>query len=133
MRPVSIDEHDGIVYVVNAGSDSIAGFRLTSRGRLRFIPGTLSSLSATGTAPAQVEFSPDGRFLFVTEKATNVISRYELDAFGRVLSTQHLPSVGQTPFGFAFGNRSQMIVSEATGGMPDASTVTSYRLRPRGA
>ena len=38
------------------------------------------------------------------------------------------PSSGQTPFGFAFGKRDQLFVSEAFGGAPDASAVSSYRV-----
>jgi 6-phosphogluconolactonase (cycloisomerase 2 family) len=33
-----------------------------------------------------------------------------------------------TPFGFAFNARNRLIVSEAAGGVPNASTVSSYRL-----
>ncbi|MGH8429711.1 MAG: beta-propeller fold lactonase family protein, partial [Solimonas sp.] len=37
-----------------------------------------------------------------------------------------------TPFGFAFGKRRQLIVSEAAGGAPNASSLTSWRLNRRG-
>ncbi len=132
LQPVSVDEHDGLVYVVHAGSDSISGFRMTGDGILRSIPGSRQTLSTQGTAPAQVEFSQDGRNLYVTEKATNVITRYVLDAEGRPRAVDHFPSEGQTPFGFAMGKRDQMIVSEAFGGTANASTVTSYRIGARG-
>lgn len=35
-------------------------------------------------------------------------------------------SSGQTPFGFAFEQRNNLIVSEAFGGAPNASAVSSY-------
>jgi len=37
-----------------------------------------------------------------------------------------------TPFGFGFGKRSQLFVSEAFGGAPDASAVSSYIVSPEG-
>ncbi len=131
-RPVSVDERGGILYVVNAGSDSIAGFRMTGDSVLRLIPGSRQPLSSQGTAPAQVEFSQDGRYLYVTEKATNIITRFVLDAQGRPRQVDHFPSAGLTPFGFAMGKRNQMVVSEAAAGMPGLGTVTSYRIQPRG-
>lgn len=126
--PVSIAQHDNLVYVVNAGSDDIAGFRLSPQGTLDYIVGSQRKLSAKGSSPAQIGFSPDGDFLYVTEKATNSISRFQITASGKVREVEVLPSAGQTPFGFAFGFRKQLFVSEAVGGAADNSTVTSYNM-----
>jgi hypothetical protein len=41
-------------------------------------------------------------------------------------------SNGATPFGFSFGLRDQVFVSEAFGGAPDASAVSSYVANPDG-
>jgi 6-phosphogluconolactonase len=41
-------------------------------------------------------------------------------------------SNGTTPFGFAFGKRGHLLVSEAFGGAPDASAVSSYDLEEDG-
>ena len=68
-QPVSVAVHDDIVYVLNAGSDNISGFRLR-HGRLAPIAGSTRPLSGSGTAPAQIAFSPSGDTLLVTEKAT---------------------------------------------------------------
>jgi 6-phosphogluconolactonase (cycloisomerase 2 family) len=43
------------------------------------------------------------------------------------------PSAGQEPFGFAFDPRGHLIVSEAFGGAPNASAVSSYDVAPDGA
>jgi 6-phosphogluconolactonase (cycloisomerase 2 family) len=67
-QPISVTEHHGVVYVVNAGSDSIAGFRLGSDGRLQPISGSVQPLGGSGVAPAQISFTPDGSFLLVTER-----------------------------------------------------------------
>ena len=39
-----------------------------------------------------------------------------------------LPSAGVTPFGFGFDNKDHLIVSEAFGGAPDGSAVSSYAI-----
>jgi 6-phosphogluconolactonase len=125
-QPISVTEHRGLVYVLNALSDSITGFRLRRDGRLIPIDGSTRSLSSTGTDPAQIEFTPDGAVLVVTEKATNSIVTFTVDHRGLPGMARVLPSNGATPFGFAFGKRDQLFVSEAFGGAPDASATSSY-------
>jgi 6-phosphogluconolactonase len=125
-QPISIATHRNLVYVLNAFSDSIAGFRLTKHGRLNPIPGSMRSLSATGVGPAQISFTPDGDALVVTEKNTNKIVTFAVDSDGIAGAIQVHESAGMTPFGFAFGKRDQLFVSEAFGGAPDASAVSSY-------
>lgn len=127
-RPVSVTEHDGLVYVLNAGSDAIAGFWLSRDGDLSPIAGSTRPLSGTGTDPAQISFDPRGRALVVTEKATNQIVTFEVDRDGSAGDANPQPSNGATPFGFAFGKRRQLFVSEAFGGAPDASALSSYRI-----
>jgi 6-phosphogluconolactonase (cycloisomerase 2 family) len=127
-RPVSVAEHRGLVYVLNHGSDSITGFRLLRNGRLRPISNSTKPLSSTGVDPAQISFTPDGDILVVTEKATNSIVTFELDRDGRPGDARVNESSGVTPFGFAAGKRGQLFVSEAFGGAPDASALSSYEV-----
>jgi 6-phosphogluconolactonase (cycloisomerase 2 family) len=127
-QPISIATHRNLVYVLNALSDSIAGFRLTKHGRLDPIPGSIRSLSTSGAGPAQISFTPDGEVLVVTEKNTNKIVTFTVDAEGLAGPIHVHASSGITPFGFAFGKRDQLFVSEAFGGAPDVSAVSSYRV-----
>lgn len=133
VRPVSVTLRDGIAYVLNAGgTNNIAGFSFDKQGNLASIPGSTRLLSAASTAPAQVEFSPSGRVLVVTEKATNKISTY-LVGLGAVVSEAIVNnSAGATPFGFAFSQHGTLIVSEAFGGAPGASAVSSYTVGNNG-
>lgn len=128
LHPISVTESDGVVYVLNdGGAGNVAGFR-NVRGVLRAIPGSVRGLSATGgTGPAQVGFSEEGDALVVTEKATNKITSYAVAGDGSIGAPIVTPSPGQTPFGFAFNRRNRLIVSEAWGGAPGASTLSSYR------
>jgi 6-phosphogluconolactonase len=127
-RPISVTEHRGIVYVLNAGSDSISGFVLGRNGRLTPLPDSTRSLSGAGTDPAQISFSPDGDVLVVTEKATNKIVTFAVDRHGLAGDANIQDSNGETPFGFAFGRRDRLFVSEAFGGAADASATSSYEV-----
>ena len=137
VRPVSIAIHDQLVYVVHAGGsvgdlDTIFGFRLAVDGTMQPVPGSGRSLGGPSTAPAQVGFSPDGRFLIVTEKATSFIDVFPVRKNGTTGPLVSNPSVGQTPFAFGFGKRNQLFVSEVFGGAQDAGAVSSYRLGSNG-
>jgi len=126
VTPISVAIHGNLVYVVNAGSDSISGFKIRRNGRLSPLVGSDHLLSGTG--PAQIGFSPHGRFLLVTEKATNIIEVFRLNRHGYVVDAVQNASVGETPFAFAFGKRGQLFVSEVFGGAEDAGAVSSYQL-----
>ena len=127
LSPISVTEHDGVVYVLNAGgTGNVAGFR-NADGSLRPLSDSVRPLSAAGgTGAAQVGFSPDGDVLVVTEKATNKLTSYRVRHDGRVGAPVVTPSVGVTPFGFAFDRRGSLLVSEAFGGAANASAVSSY-------
>ncbi|HEV8362106.1 MAG TPA: beta-propeller fold lactonase family protein [Gemmatimonadaceae bacterium] len=131
--PVSVSSWGGLVYVLNAGSDNVTGFRLNSVGDLSAIPGSTRSLSGTGTGAAQVGFHPRGRQVVVTEKATNSIDVFAVNANGTLTGPAVQPSNGATPFGFEFSQRGYLLVSEAFGGAPNASATSSYGLSDAGA
>lgn len=125
--PISVTISGRLVYVLNAGGNgNIAGFQLASDGQLALIPGSTRPLSTTASGPAQIAFAPGGKALVVTEKATNVISAYLLNADGTTSGPVVTPSSGTTPFGFGFTNHGALIVSEAFGGAADGSAVSSY-------
>jgi 6-phosphogluconolactonase len=132
-RPISLTVHRDLLYVLNAGSDQISGFRIRGGGDLEPLPGSTRNLSGAGSDPAQVEFSPDGGLLVVTEKATNRIDTFRVGGDGRPGEVNSQPSAGETPFGFAFDRRGNLIVSEAFGGAPNASALSSYDVTSDGA
>jgi 6-phosphogluconolactonase len=132
--PISVTVHRNLVYVLNAGEpNNISGLRLGHDGKLRPLSGSTQPLSGDAVGPAQIGFSPDGRVLVVTEKGTNLITTYRVGFAGRASEPTSTPAAGETPFGFAFSRRGLLIVSEAFGGAPDASTVSSYRVGWRGS
>src|SRR3989475_5226742 len=114
--PISLTVHGNVLYVLNSGGDgSISGFTVGTTGGLTPIPGSIQPFSGTNVGPAQVSFSPDGRRLVVTEKNTNLLDVYAVDANGAASGRASVASGGGTPFGFAFGHRNDVFVSEATG------------------
>ena len=133
-RPISITQHNHIVYVLNAGGKgNIAGFRLLGNGNLTPIPFSKKPLSSTTADPAQISFVNDGKAIVVTEKGTNKIISYTISPFGFPGAFHSLTSANATPFGFAVKGNGNIIVSEAAGGAAGASTLSSYRVHNNGA
>jgi 6-phosphogluconolactonase len=125
--PVSVTAAHDLVYVVNAGSSNISGYRLGGGGQLSPIAGSIRPLSGAGVGPAQISFDPEGETLVVTEKATSLIDTYTVGAHGAAQGPATHPSSGSTPFGFAFGSHDALIVSEAA-----HSAASSYRVGEHG-
>ena len=72
-------------------------------------------------------FSPDGQWLVVTEKNTNRIDVYAVGPNGVASgpTPQAPPGAGIKPFGFAFGLRNELIISEAATGSASSYTLGS--------
>lgn len=134
--PISLTIHDHLLYVLNENPgqpDNITGFAIGADGQLSPLPGSTRELSGAGTDPAQVQFGPDGKVLVVTEKATNLIDTFTVDENGLPSERIEHPSARPTPFGFAFGKRNQVFISEANSGTPDVSYVVSYTVGKDGS
>jgi len=132
-RPISVTVVRDILYVLNAGgqagaTDRINGFHFTDDGHLTAIPGSNQPLSGPNVNPAQIGFTPNGKALVVTEKATNMLTIFVLDANDAAGPPMPNPSSGKTPFGFAVTKRARVIVSEAFQDATDASAVSSYQV-----
>ena len=135
--PASVAVDGRLVYVLNSGGTGIVqGFRLGHHGGLTPIPGSARSLGlANGdppnflTAPGQVGFTPDGRKLLVTTKASgSLIDVFRVGHDG-LLSPAPVenPSATPVPFAFTFGADGRLVSGEA-----GASSVTTYVIQPAG-
>lgn len=125
-KPVSLSVHNNMLYVLNNGSDNIHGFWIGEEGALTDIKGSTQSLSGTAVDAPQISFLPNGGWLVVTEKATNLIGTFRVMNDGAAGHGNFTPSVGQTPFGFEFSRGRFMIVSNAAAGAVGAGSATSY-------
>lgn len=131
MTPLSIDVYDHLLYVVNGGG-SICGFDISSSGDLTKIEGSEKPLSEMAAGPAQITFRSAGKMLVVTEKNTNSIVTFKLDDSGVPSNFEKQSAEAETPFGFAFSGRNTMVVTDAFGGRPSESKITSYTFDDNG-
>jgi 6-phosphogluconolactonase (cycloisomerase 2 family) len=130
-QPISLTTSGNLLYVLNAGGavdgvDSIAGFTIAANGRLNPIPNSTRALSADATGPAQIGFDRLGNVLVVTEKNTNLLTRFTVNRHGIPSARGSQASAGDTPFGFAFSPDGFLLVSEAFADTPNGSAVSSY-------
>jgi len=130
IRPTSVTENDGLVYVLNAPNggagpgNNVVGFR-NSKGALTPLADGTRAL-ADASLPAQVSFDRDGDVLVVSERAATQLVSYSVNRNG-TLSTGFAttPSPGAVPFGFGITRRNVVVVSEA--GTSSASSYTIGR------
>src|ERR1700722_13931294 len=116
-EPNSVAQFGSLVYVLNtAGSSSVVGFTFDN-GKLVRIPNSLRFLSANAVASGSVAFSPDGRFLIVTEKATNNLDVFSVLSDGTLSPITVTPSVGPGAFSASFTRNDVALVSETDPGV----------------
>jgi 6-phosphogluconolactonase len=133
IRPVSVDIHHDLVYVLNknnAAPATVSGFTLDRDG-LAPIAGSTRFLNAGATDAAQVRFSPDGHTLVVTGRSSNRIDTFPIDKDGLLGGISTFDTApGGTPFGFDFDRHGNVLVSLA--GVAGSSGAASYDLAKDG-
>lgn len=115
--PISVTINGVWVYALNAGSSTaapnISGFVLGAPSGLTAV----QPLNAAASSPEQIGFTPDGRDLVVTEKASNTIDVFPVNFAGlagpAVTTTL---AAGTGPYGFGFAPNGVAVVSEAAYG-----------------
>ena len=134
VKPISVTEHGGHVYVLNAGDETnaptVAGYSASATGLAsNSVSLALSTAVSSAAAAAQISFTPDGQHLVVTEKGTGQIDTYNVDGTG-VATGPHTQTAaggaGATPYGFAFSQNGTLLVTEAAG------SVSAYSISATG-
>jgi 6-phosphogluconolactonase len=106
---------------------------LDEDGHLVMIPNSIRYLSATNTGPSSLAFSPDGRFLLLTEKITNNIDVFSVRSDGTLSQPTITPDPIPGVFDVVFSpDGAALIVQTGGAGNPNASTVSSYLVQPGG-
>src|SRR5258708_11920392 len=131
-EPNSVAQFGSLVYVLNtAGSSGVVGFNF-NKGKLVRIQKALRFLSGNAVASGSVAFSPDGRFLIVTEKATNNLDVFSVLSDGTLSPITVTPSVGPGAFSASFTGNDEALVSETGPGAPNESAISSYAVNSDG-
>lgn len=132
-EPNAIAQHGGLVYVLNTGASSgVTGFLLNGN-QLRQIPNSTRFLSTNTSGAASIAFSPNGRFLAVTERLTNKIDLFLVQPNGTLSPVVENDSAGPGAFSVAFAPNGAAVVSETgPGGIPNGSAITSYAVQADG-
>lgn len=141
-EPTSLTTHRNLLYVLDSSvaGNGILGFKTRADGTLKPLPHSERLLSSPIAVPGQVKFSPDGRFLVVTHKTTNVLlpPKNAIDVFrvrsdgSASVTPKREASNGLRPFSLAFRNDKQLVVAESFNAADRASALSSYRLSSKG-
>lgn len=125
-RPISLAVHGNLLYALNTNDNTLSGYRVTGGARLIALPNAVRSLAAGADGASAVRFTADGTHLIVSERVSNRLEVFPVDADGRLGAPVVSASHGAAAFGFDVTSRDQPIVSETQG------TLTSYALAASG-
>ena len=133
-EPNAVAQHGGLVYVLNVGgSSNVVGFTVSANGQLSEISNSTRFLTTNNSEGASLAFSPNGQFLVVTERATNNIDVFQVQADGTLspiaVNTDSEPGT----FSATFAPSGALLISETgPAGGSDASTISSYAILANG-
>lgn len=141
--PVSLTIHNDLLYILNRSdmgnsatsvtSGNINGFRISKNGKLAKLENSQMFLSnSIRSEAAQIQFSPDGKMLVVTEKETSIIDIFIVGEDGRTDGRLNYESSGTTPFGFAFDYKGHLFVAESFENIPYQGAASLYELGSNG-
>ena len=133
-EPVAVAQYRDLIYLVNAGgTNNVVGFRLQWNQQLKRIPHANTLLSTGNTGPGSIAFSHNGKFLLVTEKATNKIDVFPVHGDGTLGSLVSTTAAGPGTFAVSFApNGAALVVETGPAGGTDASAISSYSLAENG-
>lgn len=141
-EPTSLTVHGNLVYVLDGSvaSNSIRGFTAGTDGSLTPINGSIQPLSSPIAVPGDIEFSPDGSLILVTEKTTALtldppiaLDAFKIDGNGVAGPAMRDASAGVRPFSLAFRTNDQVLVAESYDATPGRAAVSSYGVGPNGS
>jgi 6-phosphogluconolactonase (cycloisomerase 2 family) len=127
-EPNALAQHGNLVYVLNAGGSSgVAGFRISEEGKLTPIPNSVRFLTTNTSGAASLAFSPDGRFLAVTERLTNNIDVFSVQEDGRLSPIVINQDSSPGTFAVVFApHGAALVVETGPAGAHNGSTISSY-------
>jgi 6-phosphogluconolactonase len=133
-EPVAVAEHQSLVYVLNSGAaGNLVGFTLDFGGHLKQVKGSTTFMTAAASGGASLAFSPDGRFLVVTEKVPNNIDVFRVNPDGTLGPIVVNPDADPGVFSVSFTPNGTLIASETgTPSITNSATISSYNIPVNG-
>jgi 6-phosphogluconolactonase (cycloisomerase 2 family) len=133
-EPNAIAQHGDLVYVLNTGGSSgVAGFRVTESGKLIPIENSTRFLSTNTSGAASLSFTPDGRFLAVTERLTNDIDVFHVLEDGSLSQVVVNSDANPGTFAVAFApSGAALVVETGPAGAQNGSIISSYAINEDG-
>jgi 6-phosphogluconolactonase len=133
-EPNAVAQHGNLVYVLNVGgSSNVIGLALHAGGQLKPIPNSIRFLTTNNSEGASLAFSRDGRFLLVSERATNNIDVFSVRPDGTLASIVVNSDLAPGTFALTFAANGAALISETgPAGASNASTVSSYSVLANG-
>jgi 6-phosphogluconolactonase len=129
-RHLALHPNGRFLYLITETTDTIGGYAIDPA------TGTLTELQFVNALPsdfkeqpaaADLHVTPDGRFLYGSERKTSTLAGYRIDPDKGTLSPiGHFPTE-KTPRGFAIDPRSRFLLSVGL----DSNAMTVYRIDPQ--
>jgi 6-phosphogluconolactonase len=132
-EPLSVAQNGSLVYVLNgAAAGTVVAFRWDDK-QLRQIPNAIYYLSATSAGGSSITVSPDGKVLVVTERLTNSIDTFNINADGTLTPIVVNVSAAPGVFSARFAPAGTVIVSETgAANATNGSAISSYSVLSNG-
>jgi 6-phosphogluconolactonase (cycloisomerase 2 family) len=132
--PVAVTEHNGTVYVLNAGgSGAIEIFRIDGPGKLHDVTTSKVFLTGLNSGGSSISVSPNGQWLVVIEKASNSVDVFPIHSDGTLGTVNANKSVTPGVFATVFTPSGQLIVSENQPNGTDVSSISTYTINRNGS
>lgn len=138
--PVSLvgSATDSFLYVANSADNTVSVFQIETNGLLKLVPPTGSlrnPVAVGGNAPSALALSSTGQFLYVTNRASNNVTVFQVETSGLLTlvppvgsATNPLPVGGNGPIGIAVAPDGRVLYTANDEGTVSALTIGSNGL-----